>query len=114
MPSAEWQPRWRTGDTDMMLRHVALFRWNPSTTSDVIDAATAGLAGLPPAIPEIAVYRFGSDAGINDGNFDFAVVADFKSRGDYLTYRDHPAHQAVLAERIAPHVSDRAAVQYEY
>jgi len=97
-----------------MLRHVALFRWNPSTTSDDIDALTAGLAGLPTAIPEISAYRFGPDAGINDDTFDFAVAADFESRDDYLVYRDHPAHRAVLAERIAPHVADRAAVQYEY
>lgn len=97
-----------------MLRHVVLFRWRPSTTSGDIEAIAAGLAGLPPAIPEIATYRFGPDVGINEGTFDFAVVADFASPDDYLVYRDHPVHKAFIAERIAPHAAERAAVQYEY
>lgn len=97
-----------------MLRHVVLFRWIPSATSDEIAAISSGLAGLPAAIPEIATYRFGPDAGINEGNFDFAVVADFESVDDYLVYRDNPVHRALLAEHIAPQVAERAAVQYEY
>jgi len=96
-----------------MFRHVVLFRWSPSTTADDVDAISAGLAGLPAAVPEIATYRFGSDLGINEGTFDFAVVADFASRDDYLVYRDNPVHTAFIAEHITPHVADRAAVQYE-
>jgi hypothetical protein len=96
-----------------MLRHVALFRWSPSTTTADIAAVSTALSALPDSIREIAMYRFGPDAGINEGTFDFAVVADFASLDDYLVYRDHPTHKAVLAERIAPHLADRAAVQYE-
>ena len=29
-------------------------------------------------------------------------------------YRDHPVHQLVIAERIKPHITARAAVQYQY
>jgi hypothetical protein len=96
-----------------MLRHVATFRWTDSTTDDDIAAVEEGLAGLPAAIPEISVYRFGRDAGINDGTFDFAVVADFETAADFLVYRDHPTHKALLAERIAPHVAERASIQFE-
>ncbi|MEY2456505.1 MAG: hypothetical protein QOK06_1599, partial [Acidimicrobiaceae bacterium] len=58
------------------LRHVVLFRWKEGTTVEQIAAIEDGLAGLPAAIPELVDYRFGSDAGLADGNWDFAVVAD--------------------------------------
>ena len=31
---------------------------------------------------------------------------------DYLVYRDHPAHLAVIAERIRPILGSRAAAQF--
>jgi hypothetical protein len=96
-----------------MLYHAVMFRWNPSTTSDDVAATSAALAELPAAIPEIRSYRFGSDAGINDGTFEFAVVAGFDSRDDYLVYRDHPVHRALTAEHIAPHAAERASIQFE-
>lgn len=97
-----------------MLRHVVVFRWTPETTDEDVAAIEDGLAGLPAAIPELVDYRFGRDAGINEGNVDFAVVADCASIDDYVVYRDHPQHRAVIRERIAAHIAERAAVQYEY
>ncbi len=95
----------------MGLRHVVMFRFADGTTADQRQAIKDGLARLPAAIPEIAAYTFGDDAGINDGNWDFAVVGDFASADDYLVYRDHPVHRALVAERITPVVVERAAVQ---
>ena len=54
----------------------------------------------------------GSDARVNEGNFDLVVVADFDDVDGYLVYRDHPEHQAVIRERIRPILADRAAVQH--
>jgi hypothetical protein len=96
-----------------MIRHVVMFRFKPATTAADVAAIVEGLGGLPHAIPEIVEYRFGHDIGVNDGNFDFVVVADFADTGDYLVYRDHPLHQALIAERIAPHVEARSAVQFD-
>jgi hypothetical protein len=97
----------------MTLRHVVMFRWNDDVGESHRAAVRAALSTLPGRIPEIADYRHGPDAGINDGNFDYVVVADFASRDHYLVYRDHPDHQAVIAELITGHVAARAAVQYE-
>jgi Stress responsive A/B Barrel Domain len=96
-----------------MLRHVVMFRWTPETTAEDIAAVEAGLGQLPGQIPEIERYTFGADAGINEGNFQFVVVADFASQDDYLVYRDHPVHQAFIAERIRPHLAERGSVQFE-
>ncbi len=96
-----------------MIRHVVMFRWN-----DAVDAAHVGVVGarldaLVEAIPEIRSYHHGADVGVNDGNYDYVVVGDFASLGDYLVYRDHPAHRALITELIAGRVTDRAAVQFE-
>jgi hypothetical protein len=96
-----------------MFRHVVLFRWDPDASDADRDAVGAALGELPGAVPTIRAYHFGADAGINYGNFDFAVVADFDDAAGYVAYRDHPAHRSVIADRIAPIVAERAAVQYE-
>lgn len=94
------------------VRHVATFTFVEGVTEDQIAAVTAGLASLPDEIPDIEALSFGPDAGLNDGNAHYSVVADFPSIDAYLAYRDHPAHRAVLAERIRPILAARAAVQF--
>lgn len=96
-----------------MIRHVVLLRWQEGTTPSAVNAVSEGLGGLPAAIPEIREYRFGHDLGVNQGNFDFAVVADFANLEDYVVYRDHPVHRALIDERITPILDGRAAIQYE-
>ena len=53
------------------------------------------------------------DAGMNPGNYQFAVVADFDNVEDYLVYRDHPVHRDIIGKYVTPIMADRAAVQYE-
>lgn len=95
-----------------MLRHVVVFRFREGTPAEAVSAIAEGLGGLPAAIPEIRAYRFGADLGIVDGNFEFAVTADFADADDFAVYRDHPQHQQVITELIAPHVDTRSAVQF--
>ncbi|GAA1544751.1 Dabb family protein [Actinomadura kijaniata] len=94
-------------------RHVVMFRWAEGTTTSQQEEARVRLAELPGVIPEIRGYSLGHDAGVNEGNYDFVVVGDFADRDDYLAYRDHPAHRAVIDEYIKPIMDQRAAVQYE-
>jgi hypothetical protein len=94
-------------------RHVVMFRWREDATAEQKKTLEDRLNALPGAIPELRAYAVGGDAGINDGNFDFAVVADFADRDGYVVYRDHPAHRAVVEECVRPILADRAAVQYE-
>ena len=97
----------------MTFRHVVMFTWNDDVDSAHAEAVGAALSTLPGLIPEIAVYHHGPDAGVNEGNFDYVVVADFASLDDYLVYRDHPEHRAVIAAMITGRVAARAAVQYD-
>jgi len=96
-----------------MLRHVALFRFKPETTNDQIESAALALSTLPDQIDVLRKFRFGSDAGITEGEWDFAVVAVVDNADDYVAYRDDPAHVAILRDYLAPLVSEAARIQFE-
>ena len=95
-----------------MLRHVVCFRWVEGTTDERVARFRDLLAALPGAIPELRRYHFGPDGGLAEGNFDFAVVADFDDHEGWQAYQDHPDHVRVL-EYLQPMVADRARVQFE-
>ncbi|MEV8631021.1 Dabb family protein [Streptosporangium sp. NPDC051023] len=97
-----------------MFRHVVLFTWAEGATDEQKAVVATELGKLTGIIPEIRSYTLGADAGVNPGNHEFAVVADFDSVDDYLVYRDHPVHQAVIAEHIKPIVATRAAAQFVF
>ena len=96
-----------------MIRHVVLFTWTPETTAEQKQAVHAELATMPPAIPTIRAYKYGPDVGINPANSDYVVVADFDDAAGYVTYRDHPAHRAMVERYVSPIVAGRAAIQFE-
>jgi hypothetical protein len=95
-----------------MLRHVVMFRWNDDVAPGHTAVVAAGLDALPAEIEVIRSFRHGADLGAVAGNFDYALVAEFDSVDDFLTYRNHPVHQAFVAANIATQAKDRAAVQY--
>jgi Stress responsive A/B Barrel Domain len=95
-----------------MLRHVALFRWKPEATPEDVSKVEAALRQLPAKIPCIQSYRFGRDIGIQDGNADFALVADFVDEDGLETYANHPDHQDVIKTLIRPIMAQRDAIQY--
>lgn len=92
---------------------MALFRWKDGTTEDQKHQIRHRLAELPSLIADVRDYRFGPDAGLVDTNWDFAVVADFDDADGWRSYREHPAHQRIIAEHIGPAAAERASVQFE-
>jgi hypothetical protein len=95
-----------------MFRHVVMFRWKPGTGEREIESLERALAALPREIGEIRSYRFGRDAGAAQGNFDFAIVADFADAEAWRRYVDHPAHVKLVSERVRPILGERAATQF--
>ena len=96
-----------------MLRHVVLFDWVPEATDEQKKRVTDELRTLPPLMSGLRSFLVGPDAGIVDGNFSFAVVADFDDAQSYLAYRGHPAHRAIIEQVINPVTRQRVSVQYE-
>ena len=95
-----------------MIRHVVLFRWKPEATDEQKALVAAELGKLPSVIASIRSYVIGADAGINQGNAEFAVTADFDDEPGYLAYRDDSTHREIIAAYIAPLVAVRTAVQF--
>lgn len=96
-----------------MIRHVVLFAWIPEATGGQKHQVAEELRALPPLMTGLRSFQAGPDAGLIEGTFDFALVADFQDAESYLAYRDHPAHRAVVEQVINPISRDRVAVQYE-
>jgi hypothetical protein len=96
-----------------MIRHVACFAWAAEATAAQRQQVADELRALPALMHGLRAYHFGADAGLADGNYDFAVVADFDDTESYLAYRDHPAHRAIIEEVIRPITRQRASVQYQ-
>ena len=96
-----------------MLRHVVMFRWTDEVDTAHVASVEAALSELPASISSLRPYRFGADARVNDGNFDFVVTADFDDVDGYIAYRDHPDHLAMIDRLIKGCVAERAAVQFE-
>ncbi len=95
-----------------MFYHVAVFRWRDGTTREQVAEVAKALAKLPEQIPDIRRYEFGPDAGLDQANADFAVVAGFGDADGYLAYRDHPAHRKVIEDYLNPIVASRSRVQF--
>jgi hypothetical protein len=96
-----------------MFRHVVLFTWTEDATEAQKHTLAIELRKLPAAIDAIRTYHVGLDVGMNPANLDFAVVADFDDADGFVTYRDHPAHRAVIKQHVEPIAATRVAVQYE-
>jgi len=97
-----------------LIRHTVMFTWKPEATDEQKKRVAEELSRLPGVVPSIRAYAMGSDLGVNEGNWEFAVSGDFDDLDGYLAYRDDPAHRAIIAEHIQPIIATRAAVQFEY
>jgi hypothetical protein len=97
-----------------MIRHTVLFGWSDDATDEQKKRVADEVTKLPSLVPSIRAFVSGPDVGINQGNFDFAVTADFDDAGGYVAYRDNPGHRAMVEEHILPVTAKRAAVQFEF
>jgi hypothetical protein len=97
----------------MAIRHMVLFKFSDDATDSQIDALAAGLDTMPAAVGKVLRYEHGRDVGVNPPSWSYGLVAEFASVDDYLSYRDHPAHQALIRDLVEPITVDRAGVQVE-
>ena len=95
-----------------MFRHCVMFTWNDQITDEAKASISAGLNRLA-ELDSVRAYHHGPDAGVSEGNWDYAVVGDFESVDDYMNYADDPGHRSLITEKVAPYVDGRVAVQFE-
>ncbi len=97
-----------------MIRHTVVFQWNGDATQEQKQQVATEVAKLPSMVPSIRAFASGPDEGLNQGNFDFAVSADFDDEAGYLAYRDDPGHREIVQRFVLPLAAQRAAVQFEF
>ena len=96
-----------------MFRHVVLFKWSDQAAPADRDAAVAALRQWALDATELGRVTVGQDAGIREGNYDVAVVAEFTDRAGYERYAVDERHLAMISAHITPNAASRAAVQHE-
>jgi hypothetical protein len=62
--------------------------------------------------PGTVSYTAGSDLGLREGGWTFAIVADFVDAAAYRAYDTDERHNALRAE-MAPHAEQVARVQFQ-
>lgn len=97
-----------------MIRHTVLYRWKPEATEEDRQQVATEVAKLPSMVPSIRSFASGQDAGLAEGNFDFAVTADFDDEAGFCAYRDDPGHRDIISRYIVPLAAQRTAVQFEF
>jgi hypothetical protein len=93
-----------------MIRNVVLVKLKAEADRAAVSRLQDGFRGLN--CPGTLSYAVGDDAGLKDGNWSFAIVADFTSRESYKAYDLDAEHNRLRAE-LAPHAEAVARVQFE-
>jgi len=95
------------------LRHVVLFKFKASSTSEDIKKVEDAFLELPSKIEEIKSLEWGlnnSPEGLNKG-LTHCFFVTFDSEEARAIYLPHPAHKAFVAI-LSPHLDDVLVVDY--
>ena len=92
-----------------MIRSVVLVELRAGADGDEVGAVQAGFRALN--VPGTLSYTLGDDIGLREGNWSFAIVADFADEDAYRAYDSDEEHNRLRA-RLAPHAATIARVQF--
>ena len=93
-----------------MVRNIVLVKLAPG--QDPAAIAEAQQAFLRLNCPGTLSYVIGDDLGLRDGNWSFAIVADFADADAYRAYDNDEAHNRARAG-LLPMTEQIARVQFE-
>ncbi len=96
-----------------MLRHVVLFKFKDSSSTEAVQSVEAAFRNLQNEIPEIKGFEWGtnnSPEGLDDG-FTHVFFVSFVSEEDRAVYLPHPKHKEFV-EILKPHLDKALVVDY--
>lgn len=94
-----------------MLTHIGLLTLTPAATDTDRQAIADGLARLVGIIDGLVAARTATTLGLRPGTADVVFELTFASRQAWEAYGEHPAHKALIAERIAPVLQGKVFAQ---
>jgi hypothetical protein len=110
---ATMSTRQHAAEETKVLRHVVLFKFTDTATTEQVADVERAFAGLKSEITEIQDFEWGTDnspEGLAQG-FTHCFLVTFKSAADRDAYLPHAAHQAFVA-KIKPVLEKALVVDY--
>lgn len=95
-----------------MIRNVVLVKLKPDCDRAAVSRLQDGFRGLQHSCAGTVSYTLGDDLGLKDGNWSFAIVADFIDAAAYKGYDLDAEHNRLRAE-LGPYAEAVARVQFE-
>lgn len=96
-----------------MLTHVWSMSFTEDATPDQRAAFVAAMAELPSQIEGVESFRSGADLGLNPGNSDVVIVAEFTDASAWRSYLEAPAHVAFVQDQVTPLCASWGAIQFD-
>lgn len=96
-----------------MFHHIGMLTLLPTASAAEADAIVEGLSELRGAVPGLQSAVVSRDAGLSDGNADIMFRMTFDTAQSWNAYKTHPAHVAVIRDRIAPVLASKTFVQVQ-
>jgi hypothetical protein len=94
-----------------VIRNVVLGRLHPDADRGLLAAGLEGIAAL--RTEGLLDVRVGRDAGLRDGNWDYAITADFADAEAYGRYDLDDEHNRLRRDHLAPVSAEVARLQFE-
>jgi hypothetical protein len=92
-----------------MIRNVVMVKLKDGYDAAEVAQIQDGFRGLNP--PGCVSYTLGDDLGLREGNWSFAIVADFRDEATYRAY-DLEAEHNRLRGLLVPFVDQIARAQF--
>jgi hypothetical protein len=94
-----------------VIRNVVMGKLKDGAAREDAERALAAILALE---PEGCVdLRVGLDAGLREGNWDFAIVGDFVDVAAYQRYDEDEEHNRIRRELFAPIAETINRIQFE-
>lgn len=94
-----------------MIRHVLTARFVDDVDPSDLEEFIAAVRSV--SVPGMRALRCGTDLGVLEGNWDYAVVADFDDVEAYRAYDRAPEHLRIRAELAPRVIAEVSRVQFE-
>jgi hypothetical protein len=97
-----------------MIRNVTMGRLHPGADMQQLDEGLKGLRALLDGdrIAGLIGLDCGRDAGLREGNWDYAVTADLLDEAAYRRYDEDEEHNRIRRELLGPVSQQIVRVQF--
>ncbi len=92
-----------------MIRNIVVGRLEAGVPREAVEPGLRAIVALDP--PGLLAVHVGTDAGLREGAWDFAITNDFADEPSYHAYDADAEHNRIRAELFAPFCAEIVRVQ---